>query len=85
MVEGRSIRKYADEEAVAKAAEANGYTDIYTHELIALGKMEKLMGKKKFNEILGALVVKPKGKPALAPLSDKRKAIDVNEFKEEQQ
>ena len=84
VVEGRSVRKYTDEAAVAKAAEEHGYKDIYTHELITLSRMERLMGKKKFNEILGSLVVKPMGKPALVPLSDKRKAIEVNDFKEEQ-
>ena len=36
---------------------------------------EKLMGKTKFNEILGGLIEKPPGKPSLVPLSDKRPAI----------
>ena len=30
------------------------------------------MGKKEFEERVGAFVVKPMGKPTLAPLSDKR-------------
>lgn len=87
LVEGRSIRRYADEEAVAKAAEENGYRDIYRRTLINLTDMERLMGKKRFNEILGAYIVKPPGKPTLVPVGDKRPAITVNDvnvdFKEE--
>ena len=81
LVEGRSIRRYADEEAVAKAAEENGYRDIYRKALINLGEMERLMGKKKFSEILGAYIVKPPGKPTLVPVGDKRPAITVNDVK----
>ncbi len=81
LVEGRSVRRYADEEVVAKAAEENGYRDIYRKALINLGEMERLMGKKKFNEILGAYIVKPPGKPTLVPVGDKRPAITVNDVK----
>ena len=81
LVEGRSIRRYADEEAVAKAAEENGYRDIYRKALINLGEMERLMGKKRFNEILGAYIVKRPGKPTLVPIGDKRPAITVNDVK----
>jgi len=38
--------------------------------------MERLMGKKEFNKILGHLVYKPKGKITLVPESDKREAIN---------
>ena len=37
--------------------------------------MEKLLGKPKFQEILGGLILKPQGKPTLVPLSDKRPAM----------
>ena len=78
MVEGRSIRKYTDEDAVAKAAKEHGYTDIYKKSLISITEMEKLMGKREFNEILGNYVHKPAGKPTLVPESDKRPAIGVS-------
>ena len=49
--------------------------------------MEKLMGKKKFSEILGSLVYKPEGKVTLVPESDKREAVKTAtaeaDFKEE--
>lgn len=81
VVEGRSVRKYADEDAVAKAAKQNGYTDIYRKSLITLTEMQRLMGKKKFEEILGGLIVKPPGKPTLVPVTDKRQAMNVSDAK----
>ena len=78
LVAGRSIRKYTDETAVAEAAEAAGYADIYDRRLITLTAMERLMGKKTFNEVLGDLVVKPVGKPTLVPDTDKRPALDIH-------
>ena len=75
LVTGRSNRKYASEEAVADAAKEAGYRDIFRQSLITVTEMEKLMGKTKFNEILGGLIEKPPGKPSLVPLSDKRPAI----------
>jgi len=86
LVEGRSVRKYADEDAVVEATKAAGYRDIYRQSLITLGEMESLLGKKRFVEVLGHLIVKPQGKPILVPLSDKRQAINtsaIDEFKEE--
>ena len=38
--------------------------------------MERLMGKKKFNEVLGSLVYKPEGKVTLVPESDKREPVN---------
>lgn len=83
VVEGRSVRKYKDEDAVAEAAKANGYKDIYRKSLITLTEMQKLMGKTKFEEILGDLIYKPPGKPTLVPLLDKRQALNVSNVKNE--
>jgi len=77
LVEGRSRRRYSDEEAVAEAAKAAGYTDIFKKTLLSIGELEKLMGKKKFSDILGNLVKKPKGKLTLVPDTDKRKPVDT--------
>lgn len=63
------------------AAKDAGYTDIFRKDLITLSEMEKLMGKKKFNDILGGLVFKPQGKPTLVPDTDKRPAITGNDAK----
>lgn len=90
LVESRTNRKYADEEAVINAANAAGYHDIYKKTLIPVTEMERLMGKKAFSTALGDLIVKPKGKPTLVPASDNRPAItttganqDFNEITEE--
>ena len=76
VVEGRSVRKYSDEAAVIRAAQAAGYEDIYKKSLLPITEMEKYMGKQRFQEILGSLVFKPPGKPTLVPISDKRPAIN---------
>ena len=88
VVEGRSNRKYTDEQAVVSASNAAGYHDIFRKTLLPLTEMEKLMGKQNFLTILGDLVYKPAGKPTLVPMSDKRPYIasanmDFNEFQEE--
>lgn len=87
LVMGRSNRKYTDEEEVAEAAKKAGYTDIFKSSLIGITEMERLMGKKKFKEILGAYVYKPDGKVTLVPDSDKREAVNVStaeaDFKQE--
>ena len=86
VVEGRSNRKYRDEQLVAEAAKEYGYTDIYRQSLIPMTEMQKLMGKSVFEEILGDLIYKPPGKPTLVPNTDKRPAMNVtnaeNEFNE---
>ena len=83
LVESRTNRKYTDEEAVAQAAKNAGYHDIYKHSLITISEMERLMGKKTFAEVLGALVIKPQGKPTLVPASDKRPAITSSGAKQD--
>lgn len=85
LVESRSIRKYSNEEEVAKICKTSGYPDCYKQSLKSITEMEKYMGKETFNELLGELVFKPKGKPTLVPISDKRQEIEINlknEFKE---
>ena len=87
IVEGRSNRKYTDEDAVAQLVNAAGY-DPCEHKLMGVTAMTKLLGKKKFEELLGAYIEKPQGKPTLVPMSDKRPAMNnaaeaANDFKEE--
>ena len=77
VVEGRSKRIFTDTKAVVDTAVQNGYTDLYKQTLISLTEFEKMMGKKKFNELLGAYVAKPPGKLALVPESDPREPVDL--------
>jgi len=82
-VEGRSKRTFSDPKTVAATAAREGYTDIYKTEMISLTEMEKLMGKKEFNRILGKFVLKPPGKLSLAPESDPRPAVDLQTVEDE--
>lgn len=84
VVEGRSVRKYKDETAVAEMVSNAGF-DPFEKSVLGITAMTKLLGKAKFEELLGGLVVKPKGKPTLVPNSDKRAAINnsADDFKEE--
>lgn len=84
IVEGRSNRKYTDEAAVAAAVTEAGYNP-YEQKLMGVTAMTKLLGKRKFDTLLGSLIEKPKGKPTLVPVSDKRPAWNTanEDFKEE--
>lgn len=81
LVEGRSVRKYADDLKVAEALKAAGYDEamLYERKLYGISAMEKIVGKKRLTETLGDLIVKPAGKPVLVPESDKREAINTAE------
>lgn len=81
LVEGRSNRKIADEEKAVERFVAAGIAEplLYETKLISLTQMEKDFGKKHVAEILGDLLVKPQGKPTLAPESDKRPAMALED------
>lgn len=76
IVEGISNRKFTDEAAVAFKIKDAGY-DPYEKKLLGITAMSTLLGMKKFEELLGELVYKPPGKPALVPESDKRPAMNT--------
>jgi len=76
VVAGRSNRKYSDENAVAETVTATG-ADPYEHKLMGITALEKLLGKKRFEELLGGLIHKPAGKPVLVPITDKREQLHI--------
>ena len=84
VVEGRSKRVFTDTKGVVDTAVANGYTDLYKKQLITLTEFEKMMGKKKFAELLGKYVTKPPGKLSLVPESDPREAVELNSSPEQE-
>ena len=84
VVEGRSKRVFTDTKGVVDTAVANGYTDLYKKQLITLTEFEKMMGKKKFAELLGKYVTKPPGKLSLVPESDPREAVDFSNAPEQE-
>lgn len=79
LVEGRSNRKITDQESLLFVLEANGFEDdqiLKPRELQNLTNLEKLIGKKVFNDLAGDLIVKPEGKPVLVREEDKRPALN---------
>lgn len=82
VVEGRSNRAFAiDDTLIAAQLIAKGYNEdsFYPRKLIGIGALEKYLGKKDFQKILGEYVIKPVGKPTLVPESDKRPALNSTE------
>ena len=84
LVEGRSNRKYADEAAVARIVSEAGY-DPWEQKLAGITEMTKRLGKKRFEELLKGLLIKPEGKPVLVPKDDDRLELNTaqNDFMEE--
>ena len=76
VVEGRSNRKYTDETAVTEAVRQIGL-DPYEHKILGVTAMATLLGKKRFEEMVGGFVEKPQGKPVLVPVTDKRMEINT--------
>ncbi|MGN7457869.1 DUF2800 domain-containing protein [Paenibacillus pasadenensis] len=79
LVEGRSDRKITDKnQAIQLFSEAGLVPEKYLKppEILGIGKLESSIGKKELVEILGGLIVKPPGKPALVPETDKRPELN---------
>jgi len=76
-VEGRSNRQFEDVDKAFEVLKSNGIDEavLYERKPITLTAVEKLLGKKQFEELLTGHVIKPPGKPTLAPETDKREAI----------
>ncbi len=74
VVEGRSIRAFKDADEAINTLINNGVEEalIYDRKAKSLSELEKMLGKKQFAELLADQVVKPQGKPTLAPAEDKR-------------
>lgn len=78
VVEGRSVSKIADQAAAIKALTDAGFsTDVVCkpQELKGVTDLKKILRAKGFDELLGKYVVKPAGKPTLAPAEDSRPAM----------
>ena len=77
-VEGRGSRDWTDMDAAFDMLTKSGLTEeamLYERKPLTLAQVEKLVGKKDFQEAVGEFVVKNPGKPALVKESDKREAI----------
>ena len=82
LVEGRSNRKYSDQEKIVEVLTNAGHSADHIYkpmELIGITDMEKMLGKNRFKELVGPYIVKPEGKPTLVPLSDARPELNTVE------
>lgn len=83
LVEGTSRRKWIDEDSATQAILDKlpelSEDDIFNMKLKPITQIEKTVGKKRFNEILSDVVVKPQDKPILVPEEDKRPALGVSQ------
>ncbi len=80
LVEGRSNRKWTDENEVAKVVKDAGFNP-YENKLLSVTSMQSLIGKKKFEELLNSYIFKPKGKLTLAKREeDKRPEVTTAEL-----
>lgn len=67
--ESSTKRKISDEEAVKRILKEAGYCPEVS-KLMSIRELQKLVGKTKFNDLVGQYVIKPKGQPVLAPETD---------------
>ncbi|MCX4257777.1 MAG: DUF2800 domain-containing protein [Oscillospiraceae bacterium] len=83
-VEGRSNRRITDIDGAFEVLKKEGYDEamLYEKKPITLTELEKLVTKPRLEELIGGMILKPPGKPTLAPESDKRKPYvpDVKEM-----
>lgn len=87
LVEGRSVRKITDPEAVASLLSDEGYDRseyMKPEALCNITDLEKLVGKKHFAALCSTYITKPQGKPTLVTVDDKRPAFNsaIEDFKD---
>ena len=83
-VNGRGSRSFKNTDDAIKVLKENGIAEelLYERKYLTLAQMEKVIGKKDFNNLVGDLIVMNAGKPTLVEVSDKREAI-TNRIKAE--
>lgn len=83
-VNGRGSRSFSNTDEAIKILKENGIAEelLYERKYLTLAQMEKVIGKKDFNNLVGNLIVMDVGKPTLVEISDKREAI-TNKIKAE--
>ena len=77
VVEGRGSRSFTDMDAAFDILKKDGIDEclLWERKPLTLAQVEKVVGKKRFTELVGTMVVKTPGKPTLATESDKRPAV----------
>ncbi|MFC2423640.1 MAG: DUF2800 domain-containing protein [Fusobacterium polymorphum] len=83
-VNGRGSRSFKNIDEAIKVLVDNGIAEelLFERKYLTLAQIEKTVGKKEFNNLVGDLIVMNVGKPTLVEASDKREAI-TNRIKAE--
>lgn len=76
LVAGRSLRQWGNEEIAETALSELLGDNAFTRKLVSPAQAEKALGKQKA-AMIENLIVKPEGKPVLAPVSDSRPAVNI--------
>lgn len=76
LVEGRSLREWMNDADAEKTLVAMLGDEAYNKKLLSVAQAEKAVGKANLDK-LTELIVKPVGRPTLAPESDKRSAVNI--------
>jgi len=82
VVEGRSNRKISDEAAAIAKLESRGFKADQIMKLKGLTDLEEQIGKTRLGDIIGDYIIKPPGKPKLAPEKEGRKPYTDIKFTE---
>lgn len=88
LVAGRSNRVYKDEKKIIQHLRKSGYKDaeILDISLKSITQLESILGRGEFHSLLTHHIIKPRGKPTLVPVTDKRVELNsieeaINDFK----
>lgn len=76
-VEGRGSREFTNLDDAFAVLQKNGIAEamLYERNPLTLAQAEKVIGAKKFAELVGSYIIKKPGKPTLVAASDRRQAI----------
>lgn len=76
-VEGRGSREFTSLDDAFAVLQKNGIAEavLYERKPLTLAQAEKVIGAKKFAELVGSYIIKKPGKPTLVAASDRRQAI----------
>lgn len=78
VVEGRSSRCWTDQDKALDKLQESGIDRAIIYDSVpkSLAQLEKVLGVAKFKELVGEYVIKPMGKPTLAPENDSRREFN---------
>lgn len=90
LVQGKSSRNFTNTDEALEILQKAGYDKaiLYETKPLTLSKLEKIIGKEEFNNLLNGLIVKKEGSPTITTIDDDREEYQVRttaieDFKEE--